>query len=147
MDPCTVIGLLGALYNLIEASNHLLKIAKTLKERDRDLLELCNGVSFFEEALKSFDRVLRSRQTNHNISTSVIRKALEESSTTIQELESRLSHIAKSDASAVRRMKWLQNKPTVKKLHERVKTQRSMLQSFLALAHTFVALSSDMATL
>ena len=138
MDPLTAIGLFGTLCNLIEACNNLLKIAKTLKEADRDLLELCNDVSFFEEALKGFDRVLQSRQMNHSISASVISKALEESYTTIHELEIRLSQIAKSDTSAVRRMKWLRNKSTVRKLHERVKTQSSMLQSFLALAHTFV---------
>ncbi|KAL9127408.1 MAG: hypothetical protein Q9217_003704 [Psora testacea] len=138
MDPGTVIGLLGALCNLIETSNQLLEIAKTLKEADRDLLDLYNDVSFFKEALKGFDRVLRSRQTNHNIAASVISGAIEESSTTIRALESRLSQIRKSDASAVRRMKWLQNKSTVRKLQERVKTQSSMLQSFVALAHTFV---------
>jgi hypothetical protein len=147
MDPCSVISLLGALCNLIEASHHLLQIAKILKDGERDLLELYNDVSFFEEALKGFDRVLRSRETNHSISASVINKALEESSTTIQELESRLCQIAKSETSAVRRMKWLQNRSTVRKLHERVKTQSSMLQSFLALAHTFVALSTGSAAL
>ena len=143
MDPVSVIGLLGALCNLIEASSHLSHIAKTLKEGERDLHELCNDVSFFEEALKGFDRVLRSRQTNHNISTVVISSALEEASLTIQSLDNKLSQVAKSDTSAVRRMKWLQNKSTVKKLHERVKTQSAMLQSFLALAHTLVSPSSQ----
>ena len=138
MDPVTVISLLGTLCNLIEASNCLLKIAKTLKEGEKDLLELCNDISFFEEGLRGFDRVLRSRQSNHNISTSVISNALEESSTTIQELQGRLSGIARSEAPTIRRMKWLQNQSTIRKLHERMKTQSSMLQSFLALAHTFV---------
>lgn len=147
MDPVSVIGLLGALCNLLDLSNKLYQIAKNFKEGDRDLLELCHDVSFFAEALKGFDRVLRSRQTNHNISTSVISKALEESTWTIQEIQSKLSHISKSESSAVRRMKWLQNKSTVKKLHERVKTQSSMLQSFLTLAHTFVAQPSEPMTL
>lgn len=139
MDPVSVLGLLGALCNLLELSSKLYQIAKNFKEGDRDLLELCHDVSLFEEALKGFDRVLRSRQTNHNISTSVICEALGESTWTIQEIQSKFSHISKPEFSAVRRMKWLQNKSTVKKLHERVKTQSSMLQSFLTLAHTFVA--------
>lgn len=146
MDPISAIGLLGTLCNLLELSNKLYQIAKNFKEGDRDLLELCHDVSFFEEALKGFDRVLRSRQTNHNISTSVISKALEESTWTIQEIQSKLSHISKSESSAVRRMKWLQNKSTVKKLHERVKSQSAMLQSFLTLAHTFVAQLSESGT-
>lgn len=141
MDPVSIIGLLGALCNLIEASNHLLKIARTLKEGERDLLELCNDVSFFEEGLRGFDRVLRSRQTSHNISTCVIGNALEESTATRRDLEARLSGILKFNNPAVRRMKWLQYKSVVKKLHERMKTQSGMLQSFLALAHTFVILS------
>ena len=138
MDPVSAIGLLGVLCNLIEASNKLLKVAKTLKDGERDFLELCNDISFFEEGLKGFDRILRSHQMNHNISASVIGNALQESLTTIQQLESRLSSIAKSDAPAIRRMKWLQNKSSIEKLHERVKTQSAMLQSFLALAHASV---------
>ena len=138
MDPCTAIGLLGALRNLIQASNQLLQIAKTLRDGERELRELYNDVSFFEEALKGFDRILRSRQTNHKISASVISKALEESASTIRELESRLSQIARSDASTMRRIKWLQNKSTIRKLHERIKSQSNMLQSFLALAHRYI---------
>lgn len=147
MDPISVIGLLGTLSDLLVLSNKLYQIAKNFKEGDRDLLELCHDVSFFEEALKGFDRVLRSRQTNHNISTSVISKALEESTWTIQEIQNKLSHISKSGSSAVRNMKWLQNKSTVKKLHERVKSQSAMLQSFLTLAHTFVPQPSEPVTL
>ena len=142
MDPVTVIGLLGALCNLIEASNSLLKIVKVLKEGERDLIELCNDLAFFEEGLKGFDRVLRSRQTNHSISASVISNALEESSTTLEALETRLSAIVKSSSSTVRRVKWLQNKTAIRKLHERMQTQSSILQSFLALAHTLVFHSS-----
>ena len=137
MDPVSVVGLVAALCHLIQASNQLVQIAKDLKEGDRDLLDLCNDILFFEEALKGFERVLRSRQSNHSISSSVIGKAIEESSSTIQELNSRLCPIVQSEKSSVRRMRWLQNKSAVKKLHERVKTQSGMLQSFLALAHRF----------
>ena len=143
MDPISIIGLLGALCDLLELSNKVYQIAKDFNEGDRDLLELCHDVALFEEALKGFDRVLRSRQTNHNISIAVISTALEESTWTIQEIQSKLSHISRSECSTVRRMKWLQSKSAVKKLHERVKTQSSMLQSFLTLAHTFVPQLSD----
>ena len=139
MDPISIIGLLSALCDLIDASNKLYRLAKNFKEGDRDLLELCNDVSFFEEALKGFDRVLRSRQTNHNISIVVINDALTESSWTVQELQRRLCQISKSEVSTVRRMKWLQSKSTVRKLHVRMQTQSSILQQFLTLAHTSVS--------
>ena len=146
MDPITAIGLLASLANLIAASNALLKIAQSFKDGDRELLELFSDVSAFEEALKGFDRVLRSRQTKHNISETVINRALEEASTTVQELESKLAQMSKSDVSAVRRMKWVQYRSSFKKLHERLKAQSTMLQSFLALAHAFVASIVELAT-
>ena len=139
MDPITAIGLLASLSSLIKASNSLLEVVKTFKDGDKELLELFNDVSVFEEALKGFDRVLRSRQTKHNISATVISKALEEASRTIQELESKLVHMFKSDVSPVRRMKWVQHKSSLIKLHERVKEQSTMLQSFISLAHAYVA--------
>ena len=139
MDPITALGLLASLSSLIKASNSLLEVVKSFKDGDKELLELFNDVSVFEEALKGFDRVLRSRQTKHNISPTVISKALEEASRTIEELESKLIHMSKSEVSPVRRMKWVQHKSSLIKLHERVKEQSAMLQSFLALAHAYVA--------
>ncbi len=139
MDPITALGLLASLSSLIKASNSLLEVVKSFKDGNKELLELFNDVSIFEEALKGFDRVLRSRQTKHEISTTVISKALEEASRTIQELESKLIHMSKSEVSSVRRMKWVQHKSSLIKLHERVKEQSAMLQSFLALAHAYVA--------
>ncbi len=138
MDPITAIGLIGSLANLIQASNALLNIAQTFKDAKRELLELITDVSAFEEALKGFNRVLRSRQTKHHISATVIKRALEEASTTIQELESRLVQMSKPEISTVRRMKWVQHKSSLKTLHERLKEQSTMLQCFLALAHAFV---------
>ena len=146
MDPITTIGLLGSLANLIEASNALLKIAQTYKDADRELYELITDVSAFEEALRGFNRVLRSRQTKHHISATVIKRALEEASTTIQGLKSRLDQTSKSEVSAVRRMKWMQHKSGLKRLHERLKEQSTMLQSFLALAHAFVTSLDELAT-
>jgi predicted RNase H-like nuclease (RuvC/YqgF family) len=138
MDPITAIGLLASLANLMHASKSLLEIVKSLKDGDRELLELFNDVSVFEEALKGFDRVLRSRQTKHNISAAVLGRALEEASSTVQELESKLHHMSRSEVSAIRRIKWVQHKSSLKKLHERVKEQSTMLQSFLSLAHAYV---------
>ncbi|KAI4267065.1 MAG: hypothetical protein L6R38_008425 [Xanthoria sp. 2 TBL-2021] len=135
MDPITAIGLLASLSNLIQASNSLLKVLKSFKDGDKELLELFNDVSVFAEALKGFDRVLRSRQTNHKISTTVISNALEEASKTIQELESKLTHVSSSGSSTMRRVKWVQHKTSINKLHGHVKDQSTMLQSFLALAH------------
>lgn len=146
MDPITAIGLLATLANLIEASNALLIIAQSFKDGDREMVELCTDVSSFEEALKGFNRVLRSRQTKHNISATVIKRALEEAFATIQELESKIIQILKFDVSAIRRMKWVQHKSSFKKLHERLKEQCTMLQSFLALAHAFVVSLNELAT-
>lgn len=142
MDPITAIGLLASLCSLIEASNSLRKVIKSFRDGENEIRDLFNDVSVFEEALKGFDRVLRSRQTIHNISGKVIDSALQEGFATIQNLERRLIQISKSGVPAMRRMKWVQNKPSLKKLHERLKEQSTMLQSFLSLAQTFVAFSS-----
>ena len=141
MDPITAIGLLASLSSLIDASNSVLKVIKSFKDGEKELLELFNDISVFGEALKGFDRVLRSRQIRHNISGEVINNALGEGSATIREIEKRLAQISSFENSAIRRMKWVQHKTSFKKLHERVKEQITLLQSFLALAHTFVVLS------
>jgi len=146
MDPISVIGLLASLSSLIQASNTLLGVMRNLKDAEKEILELYNDVSVFEEALKGFDRVLRSRQTRHNVSTDVINNALQEGSATIQDLGIRLVQIFKCNVSAVRRIKWAQQKSSLTRAHERLKGQSTMLQSFLALAHAFVALSSRSAT-
>ena len=143
MDPITAIGLLSSVSQLIQASNSLLELIKSFKDADKELLELLNDISVFDEALKGFDRVLRSRQTRHNISGKVINSALEVAFATIQDLETRLVQMSKSEVSPLRRMKWVQHKSSLKKLHDRIKEQSAMLQSFLALAHAFVPLSSQ----
>ena len=142
MDPITAIGLLASLSSPIKASDSVLGMIKSFKDGDIEHLDFFNDVSIFEEALKGFDRVLRSRQTRHNIHGCVINRALEEGLTTIRDLEKRLLQISKSEVSAVSRMKWVQNKSGFKKLHERLKEQSTMLQSFLTLAHAFVAIYS-----
>lgn len=139
MDPITAIGLLASLSSLIKASNSVLKLMKSFRDGERELLELVSAVSVFEEGLKGCDRVLRSRQTKHNISPRVINSALEEGFATIHDLDKRLVQLSKYDFSAVRRMKWVQHKPSFRKLHDRLKEQSTTLQSFVALAHTFVS--------
>ena len=139
MDPITALGLISSVAQLIQASNSLLELIKSFKNAEKDLLELFNDVSIFDEALKGFDRVLRSRQTRHNISGRVINSALEDAFATILDLETRLVQMSKFDISPVRRMKWVQHKSSLKKLHDRIKEQSAMLLIFLALAHAFVA--------
>lgn len=138
MDPITALGLLSSVSQLVQASNSLLELIRSFKDAEKEVLELFNDVSIFDEALKGFDRVLRSRQTRHNISGRVISSALEEAFATIQDLQVRLVQISKSEVSPMRRMKWVQHKSSLKKLHGRIKEQSAMLQSFLALAHAFV---------
>ena len=144
MDPITALGLISSVSQLIQASNSLLDLIQSFKHAEKELLELFNDVSIFDEALKGFDRVLRSRQTRHNISGKVINDALKDAFATIKDLESQLIQVSKSEVSPVRRMKWVQHKSSLKKIHDRIKEQSAMLQSFLALAHAFVALFSGL---
>ncbi|KAL9029778.1 MAG: hypothetical protein Q9196_002020 [Gyalolechia fulgens] len=71
MDPITALGLLASAAQLIQASNSLRRLMTSFKDAERDLRELSNDVYVFDEALKGFDRVLRSRQTRHNVSGKV----------------------------------------------------------------------------
>ena len=142
----TAIGLLASLASLIQASHSLLTILTSLRNGDTELSELCSDVSIFAEALKGFDRVLRSRQAKHGISATIISSALERASATIQKLESRIEHISKHDISAMRRVKWVQHKSSLKSLHENLRNQSIMLQSFLILAQTFVISACGMVT-
>ena len=142
MDPVSAIGLLASLSSLIKASRTLIDIMNSIKDAEKDILELINDVYVFEEALKGFDRVLRSRQTRHNVSMDVIGNALQGGSATVQDLQVRLVQISSSNTSAVRRMKWVQHKSSLKRTQERLKEQSTMLQSFLALAHAFLHLCS-----
>ena len=139
MDPITALGLVSSVSQLLQATGSLLELIKTFKDAEKEIVEIFNDISMFDEALKGFDRVLRSRQTKHNISGRVINSALKDAFATIHDLEMRLVEVSKSDVSPLRRMKWVQHKSSLKKLHDRIKEQRTMLQSFLALAHAFVA--------
>ena len=61
MDPISVIGLLSSLSSLIGASKEVIDLIKSFKDGDKELIGLSNSVSLFEENLKGFKRVLRSR--------------------------------------------------------------------------------------
>lgn len=139
MDPVSAIGLLASLCSLIEASNSLRKLMRTFRDGEKEIQELCNDVFMFEEALKGFDRVLRSRQAIHNISQDTIDIGLREGFVTIRTLEKRLLQISGSDVMAIRRLKWVQHKPAVKKLHERLNDQSAWLHRLLAVVNAFVA--------
>ena len=138
MDPITIIGLLASLSSLVDASNSVLKVIKSFRDSERDLLELHGDVFLFSEALRGFDRVLRSRQAKHNISRTAIKRALDGGFATIQELQKKLIQVSDSDAPPVRRMKWVQHKSSFEKLHERLKKQVATLTSFLAIVQTWV---------
>ena len=139
MDPITAIGLLASLCSLIEASNSLRIVIKTFRDGEKEIQELCNDVVMFEEALKGFDRVLRSRQAIHNISRESIDIGLREGFATIRNLEKRLLQISGSDVVAIRRLKWVQYKPAIKRLHERLKEQSESLDRLLTVVNAFVA--------
>jgi len=62
MDPVTVIGLVASIASLVKASKGILGMIKNFKDGDKDLAILAKDVAVFEETLKGFDRVLRSRQ-------------------------------------------------------------------------------------
>ena len=140
MDPISAIGVLASLSSLIKASDTLLGVAKSIRNAEKELRDLYNDLAIFQEALKGFDRVLRSRQTRHNISGEVIHNAVQEASATIEDLENRLGQIISSNVSSLRSLRWAQHKSSLKKVHERLREQSTMLQSFLALAHAFVIL-------
>ena len=102
MDPITALGLMSSVSQLLQASSSLLELIKTFGDAEKEFTELFNDVLVFDEALKGFDRVLRSRQAKHNISEKVIESALEDAFATIQDLEIRLLQLSKSGTSLMR---------------------------------------------
>jgi hypothetical protein len=135
MDPITVIALLASLASLIKASKSIVGVIETLNEGDRELNELLSDILVFTEALKGFDRVLRSRQAVHHISGSVVRSAIDSASETIKNLTGRLLLLSNTEILTIRRMRWAQHKSNLKTLHERLKEHNTVLQTFLALTH------------
>jgi hypothetical protein len=138
MDPISLIGLLSSLSSLIGASKKVIDLINSFKDGDKELIGLSNSVSLFEENLKGFKRVLRSRWGGHNISVETINNAIKESAGMMKELEDRLLSIFKSESLTVRRMKWVQHKSTFEKITEDLKGKCMMLHSLVSVAQLYM---------
>ncbi|KLJ05610.1 hypothetical protein EMPG_10906 [Blastomyces silverae] len=145
MDPVSAIGLLASVATLIKASKGALDLIKAYKHAPKDLSELVHDLEIFEEALKGFDRVLRSRQTKHNISEKVLRTAVNDGFATIKDLEKRLMQVYKTENSSFRRVRFIQHKSQFEALDKQLKSQCTQLHSFVSLAHleTFLAVCNQ----
>ncbi|OJD18686.1 hypothetical protein AJ78_01301 [Emergomyces pasteurianus Ep9510] len=127
MEPVSAIGLIASIATLLRASKGALDLIKSYKHALRDLGELVHDLEIFEEALRGFERVLRSRQTKHNISEKVLRTAINDGSATIKDIEKRLTQVYKTENSSFRRVRFLQNKSHFETLGKQIKTQETFL--------------------
>ncbi|EGE78806.2 ankyrin repeat protein [Blastomyces dermatitidis ATCC 18188] len=145
MDPVSAIGLLASVATLIKVSKGALDLIKEYKHAPRDLSELVHNLEIFEEALRGFDRVLRSRQTKHNISEKILRTAINDGFATIKDLEKRLTQVYKTENSSFRRVRFVQHKSQFEALDKQFKNQCAQLHSFISLAHleTFLAVCNQ----
>ncbi|PGH01467.1 hypothetical protein AJ79_07905 [Helicocarpus griseus UAMH5409] len=123
MEPVTAIGLLASISALLKASKESLDSVKSFKHALKNLADLVHDLEVFDEALRGFDRVLRSRQTKHNISEKILRTAVNDGSATLKELERRVTQVYKIDNSGFRRIKFVQNKSHFEALGERIRSQ------------------------
>lgn len=138
MDPISAIGLLASISTLIATSKGVVDLIKSLKDGEDELAQLLHDIFLLEEALRGFDRVLRSRQTQHRISSQTLQSAVEEATATLDGLKKRLDQINKSTSATVRRLKWIQNKPHLERIDARIRGQFAQLNSFVTLAHMSV---------
>ncbi|PGH09492.1 hypothetical protein GX51_00597 [Blastomyces parvus] len=145
MDPVSAIGLLASIATLIRASKGALDLIKAYKHASRDLTEVVHDLEIFEEALRGFDRVLRSRQTKHNISEKILRTAINDGFSTIKDLEKRLMQVYKTENSSLRRVRFVQHKSQFEALDKQLKSQCTQLHGFVSLAHmeTFLAVCNQ----
>lgn len=145
MDPVSIIGLIGAVANIAEATGSVVTLIKSFKDGERDLAGLSHELIAFNEALVGFQRVLRSKHTIHRISRDAIENTLSQSRKLIEDLRTRLEKILSSDYAAVRRAKWVQHKSGIAKLHSQLKEQHAILHTFLSITHaeTFIAITSQ----
>ena len=60
MDPVSVTGLITSLCHQMQAIIQLIR-TEDLQEGERGLLDHCNDIDVFEEALKEIDRALHAR--------------------------------------------------------------------------------------
>lgn len=138
MDPVSAIGLIASIGTLLKASKGTLDLIKSYKHAPKDLFELVHDLEIFEEALRGFDRVLRSRQTKHNISEKILRTAINDGSATVKDLEKRIKQVYKTENSSLRRVRFVQNKSRFETLAKQIKSQCAQLHSFVSLAHLSV---------
>ena len=137
MDPITAIGLLASIANLIEAGRAVSKLIHTFKHAEDDMRNLAADIFIFTEALGGFERVMRSKHVVHRIAPQVITNVTENSLRTFKELEKHLEQTSSSDFSAIRRTKWMRDHARIKKLHNRIREQNIVLQSFLQITHAY----------
>lgn len=135
MDPVTIIGLAAAIVQLVESTKKVIDVIKSFKEGDKELAALAHDLSAFNEALISFDRILRSKHTLHRVSGPVIEDMLGHANDLVKELEAQIIQIGSSSISAIRRAKWVQHKSSINKLHGRIREKNTMLHTFLSIAH------------
>ena len=133
MDPITVIGLASSIVQLIEAANKVYDILRAFKDGDKEFSALRDDIAAFTEALRGFDRVLRSRHTIHRVSGPVLEDVLRNSMKIIIELGDRLAQLSSSSLSAVRKAKWVQHRSALKKLQGSVREKIAMLHTFLSI--------------
>ncbi|RYP13978.1 hypothetical protein DL765_006644 [Monosporascus sp. GIB2] len=145
MDPITVLGLVSSIVQLIEAASKVSVILRTFKDGDKELAALRDDIAAFIEALRGFDRILRSRHTIHRVSSPVLEDVLRNSIEIVIELRDRLLQLSSSSLSAVRRAKWVQHKSALKQLHGKIREKIAMLHTFLSItqAETFLAIASQ----
>ncbi|GFF26884.1 ankyrin repeat protein [Aspergillus udagawae] len=134
MDPITTIGLVGSIANLITFTGETIQLVRSFKDGERELADLSNHLSLFEENLKGFDRVFRSRRVVHQISVETVKNGIDESYTTLKDLQKRLQQIARSESSTIRRMRWVQHKSSLERIDGRIKGQCAMLHSLVSVA-------------
>lgn len=70
----------------------------------------------------------------HRISAETLSKAIEETISTLKDLEKRLAQILKSENLTIRRMKWVQHKSSLERIDGRIRNQCGMLQNLLSVA-------------
>lgn len=138
MDPVSAIGLLASISTLINVSKGALDLLRSFKDAEQDLAELARDLNHFDEALRGFDRVFRSRQTKHNVSGDVLREAIDDSNATLAEVEKRLTQVYKSESSTLRRARFVRYKSRFAALGARIQNKSSQLHGFISLVHVLV---------
>jgi hypothetical protein len=138
MDPITTIGLLGSIANLITITGEAIQLVRSFKDGESELADLSNHLALFEENLKGFDRVFRSRRVVHQISAEKVKNGIDESYATLEDLQKRLQQICRSESSTIRRMRWVQHKSSLQRINDHIKGQCAMLHSLVSVAQWFV---------